>query len=184
MNSCILLIWSTQSKLKPESEEKYNKYLKKLGADTTFSFQINSIDSLSVNPYALYNYKIEKGYEQSREQIRIYNNSGELYYGYDICFGLGMFFEMLDSIPFKVNEKHLSFNMSSEVNFEDDIKLLKCDSNVRENLIEKSKTHTFTILLSYTISSGIISKTMIKDLNKHIKDNNIDAFIIYMNTSP
>jgi hypothetical protein len=74
--------------------------------------------------------------------------------------------------------------MNPKVNFIDDVKLINCSDETRQHLLEKSKNHKFTILLSYTISSGILSKTMIKDLNKHIKDNQIDAFIIYMNTSP
>ncbi|MFP5471354.1 MAG: hypothetical protein ACLGGV_07135 [Bacteroidia bacterium] len=183
-SSCVLFIWSTQSKLKHESREKYSNYLTKLNADTTYSCQIISADSLSIKTYALYNYKIEKGTPQSREQIKIYDRNGKLYYGYDLCWGLGMFFEMLDSVPFKKDEQHFCFNMNSNVSLFNDINLINCSGKLKQNIIEKSKNHQFTILLSYTISSGILSKTMIKDINKHIKDNSIDAFIIYMNTSP
>lgn len=186
MNQCVLIVWASQSKSKPETRKEYNKYLNKLDVDTTYSFQLdtNYIDSLNLSPYALYNYKIQKGYEQSLEQIKIYTSSGELYYGYDVCFSPAMFYELLDSVPFNVNKPHLEHNLNKAVNFNYDINYINASETTKKQLLEKSKQHEFTILLTYTMSSGIISRRMIKDLNEHIKKNNVDVFVIYLNTSP
>ena len=183
LNGCMIPYLISKKDPKVESKEEYNSYLSKIGVDSTYSYQISPIykDSINVHPYAFYNYKIEKSYPQSTTQIIIFDSTGNLHYGYDTCFGLNELEELFDSIPFKKNIAHFNYNMNKEMSLDQHLNLLDLTSIEREEILKKTKQHEFTVFVHYVKYNGLMIKRTIKDYNKHIRKNNVDAFTIYMN---
>lgn len=182
-NGCLLFHKMTIKDPKIESSDEYNSFLKKIGADTTFSYQIKSDfrDSINKSPYAFYNYKIEKGYPQSSTQIIIFDSTGNLFYGYDTCFGLYALDEIFDSVPFKRNEAEFNYNMNNNMKLDKHLNLLSISNTEKELISQEIKKHDFTVFIHYVKYNGSLITKIIKDYNFHIKENNIDAFTIYMN---
>lgn len=183
LNGCMIPYLISKKEPKKESKEEYNSFLSKLGVDTTYSHQISPSykDSINVHPYAFYNYKIEKAYPQSTTQIIIFDSTGNLHYGYDTCFGLYELEELFDSIPFKKNNAHFNYNMNKKMSLEQHLNLLDLTPIEREEISKETKQHEFTVFVHYVEYNGLLIKRIIKDYNKHIRKNNVDAFTIYMN---
>lgn len=183
VSACLLPYAISIKDPKIESPQEYNPFLSKLGADTSFSYQIknNYRDSVNKSPYAFYNYKIEKGYPQSTTQIIVFDSTGNLFYGYDTCFGLYSLDEFFDSVPFKRNEAEFNYNMNDEMRVTSHLNLISKTADEKRILLEKIDKHEFTVFIHYVKYNGALIKKIIKDYNKHITKNNIDAFTIYMN---
>ena len=158
---------------KPGNEpiELERKYIHKLGIDTTFMYRLSKSgkDSLSSKNYAINLYKLKTGTHASPVQIRMYNRTGELAFGWEQCFGSLDHFDIFKTVPMSSFATYLPIN--KELNLWNDLKLIDMDSAGRAELTRIIKNYQYTVIVYWAGYAGYFSKNTLKEVNKYISAN-------------
>lgn len=164
-------------------EQNYNSYLSSLKIDTSQSFQIKETydDSMSMLPYALDTYKLARGGKASVAEFRMYDSTGKFMTGYAQCWGPVKHFGILDSFPYKeVNW----LPMNKELTFQKDVNLFAPNDQIKQQLLDSTKTKRITIVVLYVEWVGWYSENMLKNLGKYLDKYGRENFnVIYVNNT-
>ncbi len=183
MNSCIILYPFYGIKKKTdETIEVQKEYLLDKGFDTLNLYRKSCAyaDSLSHKKYALNTYKIAHNGRAAAVQIRMYDTTGKLLYGWEQCFGNAEKLAIFDSVPMKGRPwLPVNFNLSLET----DLNLFDIDANEKQRLIEESKNHDYTIILMWAAWTGRFNSQAFKLLYEYIERNNLDLYLLKLNTA-
>jgi len=163
---------------KNESNEEIDKYLiENKFQSHQYSFLL--IDSLSyllsTERHSLNTYKLENGGKSSAIQLRIYDDKGDFYNGYEQCYGSLKRLNILDSNPPRIIPR---FPNNQNLKFEHEFELWEIDDAIKRKIIAESKTHTYTFVLYWNIWSNYYSKVLFKEIAKYIEKHQTDDFSI------
>jgi hypothetical protein len=167
---------------KKETEIEYKKFLKDLGASTTYSFQIKHefIDSLSLSKnFCLNMYKFKRGTHASPVQIRMYDHSGNLTAGWEQCYGDLKQHHLFDSVPIRrVSWSPTNYNLK----LQRDLTLFEADSSQKAKILSYINSGDYTIILFYSNWLGWYAKDAIKRTLKYANANK-NISLLYVNTA-
>ena len=168
-----------------DTKEFCDALLLKHRFDTANSYFISPqfADSISVEKFALNLYKLKTNTSASPLQLRMYDQSGALVYGWAQCLGNLARSQILDSIPFK-HRPSLDGIINFELQLATDLELLGLPETQRRQFFKKLTENEFVIMVFYAGWTGWFTKDVFKKLRRYI-DSHADRPIglVFVNTS-
>lgn len=168
-----------------DTKEFCDEILLKHQFDTANSYFISQqfVDSISIEKYALNQYKLKTNTSASPLQLRMYEQSGALVYGWAQCFGDLGHSHILDSIPFK-HRPSLDGIINFDLQLATDLELLDLSKSERQQMIKRLEQNEFVIVVFYAGWTGWFTKDAFKKLRRYV-DSHPDRTIglVFINTS-
>ena len=170
---------ATLHKPSDESVLFMNRYLKKVGTDTLYSYKLSCAhkDSLRIAKHSMNNYKLATGGKASALQIRMYDSLGRFIYGWEQCFGDLQKSHILDSLPFKEN-KYLLVNKN--LSLLNDICLLDISKIEQDVFVKEIQKNEYTILVLWAGWTGWYGRNMFRQINKYLKIHQKNHKILFL----
>lgn len=163
-----------------EGFEEVKSFLNKKNYLYDKSFMLTDVDinkKMKSKKHTLGNPK--KGY--SYIQVRVYDSIGNYYSAYSQCLGSFNEKHFLTSYPAPLNDKFNFLNTS--LKFSSELELISTTKEEKENVLNISRKHPYTIVVYWNIRTKYYSKKVLKEVSNYKKKYKDKIYVILCNSA-
>lgn len=154
---------------KLESLEHQRKFLVKHDLDTTNLYRIKEtyLDSLGTENYTL---SKDSTNSFSPVQFRIYDNTGDLHFGWYVCFGDLSYF-LKNNLPLDSLKTRNIKALNGNPKLQNDLNFFDINKNEKELIWQKAKQSDYTVIYFWSAYLGKFTAEPAQVLENYLKKN-------------
>ena len=134
-----------------------------------FEFDAQYNDSLKQNErYFLNSQSAQKGF-YSLIQTRMYDSTGSIVGGYEICMGNAKFLEIFENVPIASKYEQVNERINRKVCFQNDVQFLVASDQEKQLLLEETSEYDYTLMVIWPSSSRYYTKRHLRQVRQYVK---------------
>lgn len=134
-----------------------------------FEFDAQYNDSLKQNErYFLNSQSAQKGF-YSLIQTRMYDSTGGIVGGYEICMGNAKFLEIFENVPIASKYEQVNENVNRNVCFKNDVQFVVASNQEKQLLLEETSEYDYTLMVIWPSSSRYYTKRHLRQVRQYVK---------------
>ena len=133
-----------------------------------FEFDIAYDDSLRRNELYFLNKESAKSETYSLIQTRMYDSTGRIVGGYEICMGNAKFLEIFENVPIASKFSMVNELVNPKVSFHHDVCFLDTNDVEKQRLSDETSTFDYTILVFWPSSSRYYTKRHLRQVRQYV----------------
>ena len=134
-----------------------------------FEFDAQYDDSLKQNErYFLNSQSAQKGF-YSLIQTRMYDSTGGIVGGYEICMGNAKFLEIFENVPIASKYEQVNERINRKVCFQNDVQFLVASDQEKQLLLEETSGYDYTLMVIWPSSSRYYTKRHLRQVRQYVK---------------
>lgn len=134
-----------------------------------FEFDVQYDDSLKYNENYYLNLQSAQRGTYSLIQTRMYDSSGHIVGGYEICMGNAKYLEIFENIPIASKYELVNGYVNPQVNFHNDIHFLVATEQEKQQLLEETQKFDYTLMVIWPSSSRYYTKRHLRQVRQYVK---------------
>lgn len=134
-----------------------------------FEFDTNYLDSLKHNEKFYINTQSAQRGGFSLIQTRMYDSTGRIAGGYEICMGNAKFLGVFENIPLASNYEQVNENVNHKVCFQNDAQFIVATDQERLQLLNETSEFDYTILVLWPSSARYYTKRHLRQVRQYVK---------------
>jgi hypothetical protein len=134
-----------------------------------FEFDAQYDDSLKHNVrYFLNTQSAQKG-SYSLIQTRMYDSTGRIVGGYEICMGNAKFLGIFETVPIASKYEKVNGYVNPKVSFYNDVHFLVATEQEKQQLLEETQKYDYTLMVIWPSSSRYYTKRHLRQVRQYVK---------------
>ena len=134
-----------------------------------FEFDAQYDDSLKQNErYFLNTQSAQKG-SYSLIQTRMYDSTGRIVGGYEICMGNAKFLEIFENVPIASKYEQVNGYVNPKVSFYNDVHFLVATEQEKQKLLEETQNFDYTLMVIWPSSSRYYTKRHLRQVRHYVR---------------
>ncbi len=134
-----------------------------------YEFDITYDDSLKRNECYFLNAESAKRETYSLIQTRMYDSSGHLVGGYEICMGNAILLEIFENVPISSKFEQVNECVNPKVCFQNDVRFIIATEQEKQLLTKEISKFDYTIVVTWPSSSRYYTKRHLRQVRQYVK---------------
>ncbi len=134
-----------------------------------FEFNTNYLDSLRHNDKFYINTQSAQRGSFSLIQTRMYDSTGRIAGGYEICMGNAKFLGIFENMPLASNFEQVNEHVNRKVCFQNDAQFIVATEQERLQLLNATSEFDYTIMVLWPSSARYYTKRHLRQVRQYVK---------------
>ncbi len=132
-----------------------------------FEFDVRYDDSLKQNERFFLNTQSAQRGSYSLIQTRMYDSTGSVVGGYEICMGNAKYLGIFEHVPIASHYELVNENVNPKVSFQNDVQFLETTEQEKQQLLEETSKFDYTIMVLWPSSSRYYTKRHLRQVRQY-----------------